>query len=283
MSLRCIILDFDGTFTDVAAEAAPFATAFEADIADLLGKDTSQSWAAKHSEIAAHPYRYGMQDGDKIVVHANADAYVRFATIAQMLFDDAGILKDKDTRSAVIRALYLKAYKLTRTAFRPGARDTLATILHTGIPAFVVTNSHPDMVIEKIKALFPECLDRIQVHGDAQKFTVAPPETADPRFDALPEEKWLDGLIGRPIYLRRGKYFDVLRKIWMNTGATPEATLVCGDIFELDLAMPAELGAQIHLVTTEDTPGYEKAAVAALGPRGGSSSELSAVLERIKV
>jgi FMN phosphatase YigB (HAD superfamily) len=282
MSLRCIVLDFDGTFTDVAEEAEPFASAFQADVADLLGKDIAGSWKAKHSEIVAHPCRYGMQDGDKIVVHANADPYVRSATIAQMLFDDAGILKDKHTRSAIIRALYSKAYKLTRTAFRPGARETLATILRTEIPAFVVTNSHPDMVIEKMRTLFPECLERIQVHGDAQKFTVAAPEMSDPRFDALPEEKWLDGLIGRPIYLRRGKYFDVLRKIWIKTGAGPEETLVCGDIFELDLAMPAELGAQIHLVSSPDTPDYEQAAVAALGARGSSSRVLSSVLARIE-
>jgi phosphoglycolate phosphatase-like HAD superfamily hydrolase len=282
MRLQCIILDFDGTFTDVAEEAAPFTVAFQEDLADLFGHDVSESWAAKHSEIIAKPHRYGMRSDGRIVVHANADAYVRASTIAQMLFDDAGILRNADTRATIIRALYMKAYKRTRTAFRAGARETLATILETSIPAFVVTNSNPDVVIQKLKTLDPEASGKIQVCGDAQKFTVAPPEMPDARFDALPEEKWLEGLSGRPIYLRRGKYFDVLRKIWADTGASPETTLVCGDIFELDLAMPAELGAQVHLVSNADTPTYEKTAALALGPRGGVSDTLSAVTARIQ-
>jgi hypothetical protein len=43
--------------------------------------------------------------------------------------------------------------------------------------------------------------------------------------------------------------------------------VVIGDIFELDLAMPLALGARIGLVSSAQTPPYERAFVAA-HPRG---------------
>jgi hypothetical protein len=103
------------------------------------------------------------------------------------------------------------------------------------------------------------------------------PEAPDARFDALPEELYVEGL-SRPILLRRGRYFDALRRIWDETGARPSGTLVCGDIYELDLAVPALLGAQIHMVGRPSTPDYERAAVASAG--GTFSIALSGLLER---
>ena len=71
----------------------------------------------------------------------------------------------------------------------------------------------------------------------------------------------------RPIYLRRGKYYESLREIWRATGATPAETLVCGDIFELDLALPAALGAQVVLIERNNTLPYERAATERAGGR----------------
>ena len=91
----------------------------------------------------------------------------------------------------------------------------------------------------------------------------------------------LEGLSARPLYLRRGKYFEVLRAIWEKTGATPSSTLVCGDLYELDLAMPALLGAHVQLVMREDTPEYERNALAALGDRARAGPALSELLQRL--
>jgi hypothetical protein len=81
--------------------------------------------------------------------------------------------------------------------------------------------------------------------------------------------------------LGRGRYLDVLASIWAETGTGPEETLVCGDIFELDLGLPAEMGAHVHLIRRETTYAYERDAVAALGARGGSSAGLDALLARV--
>jgi hypothetical protein len=118
------------------------------------------------------------------------------------------------------------------------------------------------------------------VRGDAGKFVVAPASGADARFERVRSEIRVSGLT-RPILPRRGRYFDALAAIWEETGARPESTLVCGDIFELDLALPAELGADVHLVRRPRTHRYEMDAVAALGKRGGVSDGLAALLGRL--
>src|SRR5690606_32548849 len=92
-------------------------------------------------------------------------------------------------------------------------------------------------------------------------------------------ELQVEGL-ARPILLRRGRYFEALRRIWDETDTTPAGTLVCGDIFELDLALPAQLGARIHMLGREATPAYERDAVRAAG--GSFSTALSGGLERIR-
>jgi hypothetical protein len=81
----------------------------------------------------------------------------------------------------------------------------------------------------------------------------------------------------RSIPLRRANYFRALRdEVWKEDLEGPSRTLVCGDVFELDLALPAALGARVHLVTREDTPPHEVAAVEAQ-PRGSASQDLASV------
>ena len=75
---------------------------------------------------------------------------------------------------------------------------------------------------------------------------------------------------------------EALRRIWKETGTTPEQTLVAGDIFELDLALPAALGAHVQLVARDNAMAYELNAVKALGPRGGVDRSLRALLPRLK-
>jgi len=159
--------------------------------------------------------------------------------------------------------------------FRPDALEVAEKALEQGVPVYVVSNSRTDNVVAKLERLSSDLLARLEVRGDARKFHLVEPSTPDPRFDAVPAVLELEGL-PREIYLRRGRYFDALRAIWEATGTTPERTLVAGDIFELDLALPAALGATVHLVGREDTPEWERRAAA----QGGSfSTELSGVLQ----
>jgi len=277
---KCMVLDFDGTFTDVEVEGAPFVRVYRDALSDLIGRDISADWERATQVIAAAPGRYGWVHGGKIVAPGNADPYVRCTAVAQLICDAENRLRDPEVRTAVVQAFYQLAYRHTVTAFRPDARETLSRLTARGLPVYVVTNSSTQVVTQKLRELAPSGLEQLQVIGDAQKFVVAEANDEDTRFDSVPMERQLDGL-ERPIYPRRGRYFDALARIWRETGTSPAETLVCGDIFELDLSLPIELGLQVHLVTGPATTAYERAAVARLGERGSTGDRISDVLARV--
>jgi len=118
------------------------------------------------------------------------------------------------------------------------------------------------------------------VRGDANKFAVCGSATADARFESLPETVRWPGL-DRAIHLRRGRYFDVLRGLWDETGTGPDSTLVVGDGFELDLAMPAALGAHAQLVIRAGTLFHERQLARKLA-RGDADERLTAILDRLR-
>jgi len=279
--IRCVVLDFDGTFTDVHEEARDFPAAYRADVADLLGRDVSDAWAEAERTIAADPDRYGWDVDGKLVAPANADPYILSTAIANLVFQKFGVLKSYRLRAEVTQAIYKNAYEKTRTAFRPHAREVLESLVDSGLPTTIVTNAHTTMVMKKLDDLgIPEA-KRPRLHGEAKKFMAGSLKKIDPEFEAIPETATIPGL-HRPVYLRRAHYYQALRSIWdENPGTGPSSTLVCGDIYELDLALPAHLGAHVHLVTRGGTNGYEREAVSALGPRGGLGDDLRQILSRI--
>ena len=276
---RLVILDFDGTFTDVEAEAGPFYTAYAADVERLLGSGYEAEWEEALHTIAGDPGIHGWLHDGRIVAPGDSDPYLRATVIMNMIFDRRGIFEDLEERTEVLQRLYFDNYPKADTVFRPEAKEVVEALLASDVPVWVVTNSATRDVQEKLDRLAPQGREHLQVIGNARKFIVTEAESSDARFDSVPETFAVDGL-DRPIYPRRGHYYDVLSRLWCETGATPEQTLVAGDIFELDLAMPAQLGAEVQLVTKARTPEFERRAVAAC-PRGSVTDDLRRVLERV--
>jgi len=62
----------------------------------------------------------------------------------------------------------------------------------------------------------------------------------------------------RPVFLRREYYYRVLKNLEEEKEFKPENTIVIGDVYELDLALPQHLGYKVVLLETEFTPEYEK-------------------------
>lgn len=278
-SIECIVLDFDGTFTLVDEEAAPFVEAFRRGLATQLARgsstvDPDQRWDAAAKVIESDPDRYGWEYDGVIVAPAHADPYIRCTTIGQLLLAEEGLTVGQ--RTEILQGLYRECYPLSRTVFRPDAKHVVEVVLASGLPVYVVSNSATEHVRAKIDALDPVGKRAIKVRGDARKFVLHEPDRAHSLFSSLPAQMEVAGL-GRPMHLRRGHYFEALRKIWEETGARPETTMVCGDIFELDLAMPARLGARVHLVARPETPEYERRAARAM-PGGSTSQELKGLL-----
>lgn len=257
MGVRCVVLDFDGTFTDTAIEAVPFEPAFMASVADLLGRDVRDEWARERAAIEKTPEHFGWVYDGKIVAPATADPYLLGTATVQAILDRAALLRNPVNRTEVTQALYGLAYARTITAFKADAKKVLDDLLALDLPVYFVTNSKTDAVSRKLDQLGLPARERLHVRGEAKKFWVTDPQPSDDVFPRLPEMEMVQGL-ARPIFLRRGKYYEVLRRIWSDTGTTPEETLVCGDIYELDLALPAALGARILLVERGNTLVYER-------------------------
>jgi FMN phosphatase YigB (HAD superfamily) len=281
MPIECVVLDFDGTFTDLAREAPGFEAAFPGLVADLLGRELGGAWEEAVAAVRAEAPELGWTVEGQAVAPADADPYILASCAAQKIFDRVGVLtREPGLRSDVITAIYKRAYRHTRAAFRPDAKAVFEQLCARGLPVYIVTNASTDAVERKLAELAPQGREAIQVRGDAAKFVIGAARERDERFERLPEARALPGL-ARPALLRRGRYFDVLAAMWRETGARPETTLVCGDIVELDLAMPAELGAHVHFITRPRTYPYELEMVRALGARGGVSDMLTPLLERI--
>ncbi|PTL83263.1 HAD family hydrolase [Vitiosangium sp. GDMCC 1.1324] len=282
MAIRCVVLDFDGTFTDVAEEGAPFVLHFRRRLSEELGRDVMEAgWAEVEAGVVSSNEEHGWEVGGRVVAPATADPYLLANFVARRLCDRLGVMTDKAERAALLDKLYREAYAQVGMAFKPEAKEVLEALLETGLPIHVVTNAHTATVEAKLTKLAPRGRERLRVSGDARKFLIEPPTASDAIFDALPETVQVDALV-RPIHLRRGRYYEALRRIWNETDTSPETTLVAGDIFELDLSMPAALGASVQFVARTNTLEYERRAIQALGARGGMDPSLRAILPRLR-
>ncbi|XXF81690.1 HAD family hydrolase [Myxococcaceae bacterium GXIMD 01537] len=281
MSIACVVVDFDGTFTDVAAEGAPFVSHFKKRLSEVLGRDVEPAWSEETAAVLAGAETFGWNVGGRIVAPATADPYLQSTCVAHRLLERFAVKGDAAARNDIVQTLYREAYTHSATAFKPEAKEVLEALLDARLPVYVVTNAHTDLVENKLTTLAPRGRERIKVFGDARKFLLEDISPAEPRFDAVPESMTAEGL-PRPIYLRRGKYYEALRRIWKETGTSPERTLVAGDIFELDLALPAALGAHVQLVARDNVLPYEVNAVKSFGARGGVDRSLLALLPRLR-
>jgi len=281
MAIGCVVLDFDGTFTDVAAEGEPFVRHFRRRFAERVGAEVAAPWDAVEAEVVSSTEEYGWEVGGRVVAPALADPYLLSNFVARRLCERSGRLPDVTERGQVLDELYREAYSQAGSAFKPEAKEVLEALAATGLPVVFITNAHTRTAEAKLDSLNLRGRERIRVSGDARKFLIEPAGVEDPAFEALPETVQTPGL-RRPIYLRRGRYFDALKRVWQDTGTTPAQTLVCGDIYELDLAMPAALGASVQYVARPNTLDYERRAIEALGPRGGMDPSLRAILPRLE-
>lgn len=288
MPVRLAIFDFDGTLTDIGREGPQFLSTYAALLLAVLGADRRAAWAeACRTAIARSPH-LGWDMGTGPAAPCDADPYILATTALRLLCEAEGIpvLGDPDegpgkpnpVRGALGGALYTRSYAAVETRFRPDAALVLGRLLaRTDLDVRIVTNSKPDKVRAKLQKLdLPRLPD---VTGDAQKFQIALPTRGGYGVEAL-TPPWTHTSLQRPVDRRRGRYFDTLAHIWDETGIAPAETLVVGDIWELDLALPAALGAHVHLLRRDRMHDYEDAGLAETG--GTTGNALSDVLSRFE-
>lgn len=268
MSNPLVVLDFDGTFTDVEKEGVRFVGAYQEQLRGLLGIDAAdleRRWAA--AEKGLEDPETGWVIGGNVVAPANCDPYIRATCIAFAICEELGRMPTAKVRTDVLSVLYAYCYQFTDVAFRPDAEATLRGLQALGVAVHVVTNSEETVVQRKLAELgFAD----LPVIGQAKKYVV---DVADESVADL-EDLALPGLT-RKVHVRRPRYRRALTELWKRYEATAATTLVCGDIFELDLALPLALGCRGHLLERPNMLPFERAALAHYAPRASSSPDLA--------
>lgn len=280
-TVECVVLDFDGTLTDADAHAALFQAASREQLAQRLGMDANRmeaEWQRAEAMLQDSPEELGWEVDGYEVCPARADPYLIANSITQSLLEQYCAGDSPQARRVIVGEVHAASYQSVLPSFRQEARTVLETLIDLGRAVCVVTNSQTDTVRLLLDRLGVRGREQIRVQGGAGKFAVCGPTRPDARFDALPATVAIAAM-HRKIHVHRGRYFDVLQGIWEATSTSPETTLVAGDIFELDLAMPAMLGAHVHLVTRAATLTSERAAVGML--RRGAHGPLASVIERV--
>lgn len=284
MSFRHVILDFDGTCTRVEdvheAYVAECIRIFEAEVMPGTAKDLRAALAAVKKASPGAGWTLAVTPA----APAFADPYVAVGEAVRL------VVKKRHVTKAVPLDMHHRANELAQAPWRDEMIDVLEAFRKKKITITFVSNSKTTKIEHRLDDLLTgrsALRAQIRVLGDAGKFRIRELEddSVSPAlrkaFTALPPaEPALVG--GRPVYLRRGGYMEALAKVWGGKDLAAE-TLVCGDIWELDLAMPALLGAHVHLVKRDApyaTYPYETRAIAALGARG-SFGALRDVLARL--
>ena len=278
-----VVLDFDGTLTDADAHAPAFFAASERALARRLGwtdAEARRAWASALDAVMRLPDDAAWIVDGRGVCPARVDPYVIANGATRLLLAGQDPDVDPEALDAAVVEVHREAYDASPPSLRGDARRVIDDLAASGRHVRVVSNSRTEAVESRLDALGLTSRLPNLVRGHAGKFMVCDAGTPDARFAALPETV-AGGIGARPLYLRRGRYFDVLRSIWAETESDPATTLVIGDVFELDLAMPAALGARVHLVQRAGTMRHEER-LARAAERGGVSATLSEGLARLE-
>lgn len=262
-----LVLDFDGTLTDVEEEGKPFVDGYLQSLSTLLGlpiEKVEKMTIDAFARIVANPATEGWFYGGENVAPATVDPYIRMNAIGRKLLATA--ISDERFLEALLQVLFKFLYKTTLNAPKPGVADLLRNIDSQAREVFIVTNSETSSVCGKIARAF-SCdeglaiegrIYRLQrrVIGNARKFDPAgipqvnlPAVCSKVHFPGFPRET----LIMRPNYLLVLQTLTLGREIPTNWSRV----VVIGDVFELDLALPYILGCHIGLIANEHTPLWE--------------------------
>ncbi|MBT9560973.1 MAG: HAD family hydrolase [Myxococcales bacterium] len=295
-SIDLIVLDFDGTFTDVPPSVEPYLAAYGGLLSQWLyamgtGEHAKEGisgseWRSTCARLARRSPEVGWALTTTPSAPIAADPYILAGEAAAFVARQRGIA------APVPGDLYTHAYTYAPAEWRPEAADVLRRLMASGKEVAFVSNASSAKIESRLSELLGDAWrGTITVRGGANKFKIDElPHEAD-AGDAsglTPDIRAAFGNLpagapgpGRPIYLRRGSYFATLAKLWKGDPSRIGRTIVCGDIWELDLSMPSALGAQVHLIERAEPFGayeYERDAADA---RGSRSPDLHGLLARL--
>lgn len=281
-----LVLDFDGTCTRVEQAADAYLDAYRAGLADHLTV-TEKSWTDALDRVRSRSPKIGWMVAGTPSAPAAADPYILAYEAAHNLQRQTG------AHAAIPVSVHSTAYATCPAPWREDARAVFEALIGKGIEIWFVSNSGTTYIESRLEEVFQPgdpLRASVKVQSDAGKFKICElPWEDDPLLDAAARDlfgrippAFPSAELGRPIYLRRGSYFHALSRVFGGNFDALRATLFCGDIWELDLAMPRALGARVHLLDRAapfETCDYERRALAAEGEWAKGGVELTSLLE----
>lgn len=284
--IDCVIMDFDGTLTDFGREGPLFESLYRSHLAEATSLSIINGWAAAAAAVDADPESLGLRvEEGRLTAPGDADPYVRCFAISQELNRRLTICPALHELQPIAARCYAKAYSAITEShwsaemFRTDGLEFLRRVQRLGLAIWLVSNADPRGLHGRLACLPEDIRASISLLGNAEKYSIRLPARLDTAFEALPEHQRLPGL-ARPIELRRGSYFDALRTVWQHSRTAAHRTLVVGDVYDMDLALPAALGAHVHLVQPREIREPYRAALGALeGGRGSFHARLTAALD----
>jgi hypothetical protein len=287
--LAHIVLDFDGTCTQIPPIFEAYLDLYCKGLNDSGLNVTLSEWRDAQATVRHHSPKAGWTLAGCPSAPAAADPYILADEAARL------VLRRRGATTPVPPTIHSQAYDAALAPWREEARDTFSRLVEHGIHLHFVSNSSTTFISRRLRDLFGgdnPVTAKISVQSDAGKFRIcelnwdyqaAVSAEAKRRFQALPVaygEKLLTET-ERPIYLRRGAYFEAINRVLAGDLDALTKTVFCGDTWEMDLAMPYELGAKVHLLDRAapfETYCYERQALVAYGDRGKTSADLSGLL-----
>jgi FMN phosphatase YigB (HAD superfamily) len=256
MSIKTLLFDFDGTLTAVDRIIPDFLAAYRSTFLEKTGISAS-IWDETLAAVQSGSPGLGWMLCSYEACPADADPYILASETALRTLASCGMV---GSHAELPGKLYGSLYAEHQAPFRPETAEVLTKLVESGYLLRVVSNASTGKVEERLKKELPAGIcSEIPVFGDATKFLVCPASLQSPeraRFDALPMH--IPGP-GRPVWLKRGKFFDALQRAKGNV--LPEDTLFIGDIYELDLVLPKALGYRTLLIERKaplGTHAYER-------------------------
>jgi hypothetical protein len=288
--LAHIILDFDGTCTQIPPIFEVYFDLYRKGLNESGLNVTPSEWQDAQASVRQHSPKAGWTVAGCPSAPGAADPYILADESARL------ILRRRRAGTPVPLTVHAQAYEGALAPWREEARDTFSRLVEHGVQLHFVSNSSTAFISRRLHDLFGDnnpVAAKISVQSDAGKFRIcelnwddqaAVSVEAKRRFQALPVaygEKLLTET-ERPIYLRRGAYFEAINRVLSGDFDALTNTVCCGDIWEMDLAMPHALGARVHLLDRAapfETYPYERQALAGYGDRGKTSADLSGLLD----
>lgn len=264
MKIENIILDFDGTITNLEEEASPMLKKWNELFSEKTGfpYEKLKEEISEISEKVKNDSSQGWKDNNtgEIVTRADADPYTFQTVTYQNLIkkieeneelEKYNIPKTGKEQFDFLVDIFKKSQPYAQTSFREGEKATRQFLdeLTKNYNVSIITNSEKDPVVNKLVRLgggiFP-----LDIKESAKKYKL------DNSMEEVPEKHNFSHF-PRPVALRRKMYKDKIDELKNNKGFKPENTSVIGDIFEFDLALPEYLGYNIVQVRTPNIKDYE--------------------------